>query len=132
MNETFIVVVHGKDCRIPRALHLVMKNQPELLVTAFYESQDSTVRLSRDLDGVFHACRQGDLPDLLIERRIQDGAFIARVRGESWEVDRVAVLALGLCDPFKGDSASVWSLYRAACEAFGESFAFDQDPAAAH
>lgn len=116
MDETFIITVQGRECRVPRALYVVMRNQPELLVTAFDDSQDSTVRLSRDLDGVFHVCRQDDLPDLLIERRVQDGAFIARVQGYWWEVDKVAVLALGLCAPFKGDSQPVWGLYHAACE----------------
>lgn len=130
MDETFIITVQGRECRVPRALHLVMKNQPELLVEAF--NRDSSVRLTADFDRVFHLSRQGDLPDLLIESRVQDGAFIARVRGYWWEVDTLALIALGVLAPCKGDSASVWSLYRAACEAFGESSAFDQDPAAAH
>ena len=116
MDETFIITVQGQERRVPRALYDVMRNQPELLVTAFEESEDSTVRLSKDLDGVFHVCRQGDLPDLLIERRVQDGAFIARVHGEWWEVDRVAMLALGLCAPERGDSLPAWGLYHAACE----------------
>ncbi len=116
MDETFIIILQGQECRVPRALYDVMRNQPELLVTAFDDSEDSTVRLSRDLDGVFHVRHQGVLPDLLIERRVQDGAFIARVQGYWWEVDRVAMLALGLCAPFKGDSPSAWGLYHAACE----------------
>lgn len=116
MNETFIITVQGQECRVPRALYDVMRNQPELLVTAFDDSEDSTVRLSTDLDGVFHVRHQGVLPDLLIERRVQDGAFIARVQGQWWEVDRVVMLALGLCAPFKGDSQPAWSLYHAACE----------------
>lgn len=128
MNETFIVVVHGKDCRIPRALHLVMKNQPELLVEAF--NRDSSVRLTADFDRVFHLSRKGDVPTLRIERRDQDGAFIAWVGQEWWEVDTVALIALGVLAPCKGDSTSVWSLYRAVCDAFGESPAFDQDPVA--